>query len=567
MPKKPKIAVATPRRVDEMQARLEELEETLRAIRHGEVDALVVSAPEGDRVFTLQGADHPYRVIVETINEGAATLSAEGLILYANRRLAEMVEVPLEKLIGSKLRDVVPILEWSTFDELLARAQTTPQKEEGYMLATGGKLVPVYLSLSPLRRAEFQGICVLVSDITEQKTRREQLGLTNELLKAEIAERERIEEALRQSEQAFRSFMNHTPAAVLIKDDQGNCVFRNKKAEALVGIRAQDPVSNQPLDWVPGDEGRLMHERDLAALRGGKPIEMIETICSPNGMPSQLLMVRFPFQDSSGRRLLGTVGVDITPQRRAEAALSRLTGRLLNLQDEERRRIARDLHDSTAQILTALALSVASLQSDKANMGTPRGQKLLDDIAKLAQDASNEIRNLSHLLHPPDLDSVGLVAAIQWHCRQVREMTGIRITSEFPARLDRLPHDIEIALFRIVQESLENVRRHSGSMVASVRLVQRKEGIVLEIKDRGSGMPPGILSAGEHNAVRVGVGVAGMRERVRQLGGELDISSCERGTTVTATVPMPKTTSQLAGERQAVYRRAPARSRIRVSVE
>lgn len=539
----------TAQRLHKMQARLEELEETLRAIREGEVDAVVVSTPGGDRVFTLQGADHPYRVIVETINEGAATLTPTGSVLYANRRFAEMVDRPLEKLIGSRLHDIVPILEWSTLDQFLERAKVSPQKEEGCLLVTGGKLLPAYLSLSPLKGDDFQGFCMVVSDLTEQKSRQEQLAKTNELLRAEIAERKRAEDALRHTEELFQAFMNHTPALVFIKDEQGCVTFCNKKVEEIFGTEAQTLVGRKALDWLPGEAARSIYERDLAALSGDRPTEAIETIPSRKGTSLEFLMVRFPFSDPSGRRLLGGVGVDITLQRNAEAALNQLSGRLLSLQDEERRRIARELHDSTAQTLTALTLNLSLLESERAVTEGKRARKLLADSVKLAQDASNEVRNLSHLLHPPDLDNVGLLAAIKWHANQMAGVSGIEISVEVPAAIERLPQEIEIALFRIVQESLENVRRHSGSPVARVRLVRQNEQIVLAIEDSGHGVPAPVLTDSHHNA-SLGLGVAGMRERMRQLGGLLEIESGARGTTVKASVPIPNKSGQEDARRQ-----------------
>ncbi len=538
MATRPKLAVRTPRRLREMEARLAELEETLRAIHHGEVDALVVSAPEGDRVFTLQGADQPYRVMVETINEGAATLTVNGLVLYANRRFAEMVSIPLEKLIGSNLHNIVQTLQCPTLDELLERAQTAPQKEECYLLVTGGKRLPAYLSLSPLKGPGFQGICMIATDLTEQKSRHEELMKTNELLKAEIAERERVEDLVRQTEEVFRSFMNYAPAAVFMKDEEGRYVFCNQKVAELAGIEAEGLLGRTRLDWVPGEAGRVLHERDLAALSGNGPTELIDTIPSQKGNLAELLMVRFPFRDPSGRRLLGGVGVDITLQRRAELSLRQLTGRLLSLQDEERRRIARDLHDSTAQTLTALALNLALIQRQKGMPGNLQTTKLVADSMALAEQASKEVRNLSHLLHPPDLDKVGLTAAIRWHSTRISALTGIDVTLDLPVDWGRLPEDVEIALFRILQESLENVRRHSGSPVAKVRLIRKEGKIVLEVEDHGHGAPPGILTNADQNVAGLGVGVAGMRERLRQLGGRLEIESGSHGTTVRAIVPI-----------------------------
>jgi len=231
------------------------------------------------------------------------------------------------------------------------------------------------------------------------------------------------------------------------------------------------------------------------------------------------------------------VGVDITPQKRAEAALRQLTGRLLSVRDEERRRIARDLHDSTAQTLCALALKLASMQQQMP--GDPRTPKLLAESVALAEQASNEVRNLSHLLHPPNLDHLGLIAAIKWHSSRVSEMTGIDVSLDLAADLGRLPEDIETALFRIFQESLENIRRHSGSPIAKVRLMQGKENVVIEVEDQGHGAPPGLLTNVDQNVAGVGLGVLGMRERLRQLGGRLEIESGGNGTTVRAIAPVP----------------------------
>ena len=413
MPNHPKAKSSTGRARNGLRVRLQELEDTLSAIRRGEVDAVVVSRPEGDRVFTLQGADHPYRVMVEAINEGAATLSVNGQVLYSNHRFAEMIAMPLENLIGCKLHEIVQTPD-CTLDELLARAMVTPQKEECLLRGLEGELFPAYLSLSPLKGLDFQAICMIATDLTEHKARQAELSRTNELFKAEIAERKRMEAALRQ-----------------------------------------------------------------------------------------------------------------------------LTGRLLSLQDEERRRIARDLHDSTAQTLNGLVLNLAYLQSQRQKQGDQGGHnapKLLAESIALAEQAATEIRNLSHLLYPPALDQMGLVAAIRWHTARAGEVAGIEISHDLPAEMARLPREIEVAMFRVLQESLENVRRHSGSPVASVRLALQDGSVLLEVKDQGRGAPPEILATS--NPTVVGLGVAGMRERLRQLGGQLEIESGVQGTTVRAITPM-----------------------------
>jgi signal transduction histidine kinase len=171
--------------------------------------------------------------------------------------------------------------------------------------------------------------------------------------------------------------------------------------------------------------------------------------------------------------------------------------------------------------------------------GDPRTPELVAESVALAEQASKEVRNLSHLLHPPSLDKVGLNTAIRWHSKQVSEVAGIHVSVDLPAEFQRLPEEIETALFRIFQESLENVRRHSGSPIAKVRLIQRKERVVMEVEDQGHGVPSGLLTNADRNVAGLGVGVVGMRERVRQLGGLLEIESGGKGTIVRAIIPIP----------------------------
>jgi PAS domain S-box-containing protein len=376
---------------------------------------------------------------------------------------------------------------------------------------------------------------MIVTDLTEQKQRERQLATANKALESEVAERVRAENAVREAEEIFRSFMNHNPAVVFIEDRKGRYVFCNRRLEQAYGIPPEDLVGKTALDWIHGKAGKVLHQHDLDAFSAKKSTEQIETIPDLDGIPREWLIVRFPFRAASGEALLGGVGIEVTEQRRAEAALRELSGRILKLQDEERGRIARELHDSTSQTLTALGLNlglVATLHEKQEDIS-----KMLGECGSLAQLAADEIRNLSHLLYPPDLDRLGLIAAIQWYCRQFTQTSGIHIDLDLPAKWETLSQDARIALFRVFQESLTNVRRHSGSPSASVR-VRRGEGqLVLEVTDKGRGVPAAVKNDSE-GIVGMGVGVAGMRERLRQLGGRLEISSGDKGTTVKAVVPL-----------------------------
>jgi PAS domain S-box-containing protein len=227
---------------------------------------------------------------------------------------------------------------------------------------------------------------------------------------------------------------------------------------------------------------------------------------------------------------------DLTEQKEAEDSLRKLSGRLLSVQDEERRRIARELHDSTAQTLSGLALSLAALQSTGLS-DTQRAARILQECRDLSDRASQEIRNLSHLLHPPDLDTMGLIPAVRWYATRFSERTGIRVELDLPHGALRLPSEVELALFRIVQESLNNIHRHSGSLTASVRICFTPQEAVLQVQDQGHGIRHVDVSQGKGTEA-VGIGIAGMRTRLRQLGGILEIDSTDHGTTVAARVPL-----------------------------
>ena len=220
----------------------------------------------------------------------------------------------------------------------------------------------------------------------------------------------------------------------------------------------------------------------------------------------------------------------------AERSLRDLSGRLLQMQDEERRRIARGLHDSTAQNLAALTMNLALLRSQLAE-GGPRAAKLLEESLAFAEQCSTEVRTLSYLLHPPLLDELGLAGAAREYADGFAERSGIRVDLELPARMGRLPREIETALFRVLQESLTNVHRHSGSKTASIGIAFVGATVRMAVRDAGRGMDPGNLLAAGAPVAGLGVGIAGMRERVRQLGGRLEVESDGHGTVVTATLP------------------------------
>ncbi len=226
-------------------------------------------------------------------------------------------------------------------------------------------------------------------------------------------------------------------------------------------------------------------------------------------------------------------------REQALADLRTVTGELTRLQDEERRRIGRDLHDSTGQTLAALELGLARLMHSSASQ-TPDQRDLLESCARLAHQCSAEIRTASYLLHPPLLDELGLVSALRWLADGLRERSGLDVRLDLPESMARLPRDQELTLFRVAQEALTNVHRHAASPWVLIKLKVNDQSVLLQIEDAGRGIPATARAAGQGGYV-IGVGLAGMRERVRQVGGSFVVEASGRGTAVQATLPRGRT--------------------------
>jgi signal transduction histidine kinase len=222
----------------------------------------------------------------------------------------------------------------------------------------------------------------------------------------------------------------------------------------------------------------------------------------------------------------------------ANGSLRDLSTRLMRLQDEERRRIARELHDSVGQTLAALAMNLALVRSDVERLS--KIANALTDSESLVRDMSTEVRTISHLLHPPLLDEAGLSSAIHWYGDGFAKRSGIKVEIDVPEDLQRLPAELETAIFRVVQECLTNIHRHSGSPVARIRVRRHDEHVDVEIEDKGRGISPEKQEE-MANAGTPGVGIRGMRERIRQLGGTLDIQSSAKGTLVKLQLPVVDT--------------------------
>jgi len=374
-----------------LQERLNAAEETLRALRSGEVDAIVASGPDGDRVYTLKGADEAYRLMVQNMAEGALTVAPTGLILFSNEKLASMLAIPHEFVIGASFHDFIVPEDADIFSALLTRELGIGAKCEVRLKAPGGVPVPVSLSVNRLKLDGVDCFCVVVADLTDQK--------------------------------------------------------------------------------------------------------------------------------------------------RNEEVLHALSARLLQVQEEDRRRIARGLHDGAFQRLAALEFKL-NLVGQASPKLPPAAQRNLTECLDLVGECCKDLSNLAYLIQPPLLEEQGLGPALRAYVNGFNRRLGPQVSLNFPSRRGRLPVDAETTLFRIAQEALSNIERHSGSATAEILFRNKPGELLLEIADHGCGISKEILKQLNRGTALPGIGIAGMRERVRLLGGLMEICSGSAGTTVRVKLPI-----------------------------
>jgi PAS domain S-box-containing protein len=356
----------------------------------------------------------------------------------------------------------------------------------------------------------------------------------------DLTERRRAEIALRRSEERFRLMAEAVQDyAIFMLDPDGYVSTWNTGAERIKGYKAAEIIGCHFSCFYPESE-----------IRSGKPGRELEAAVAhgrfeeegwrrrKDGSAFWANVTITPVRDETGK-LIGFAKVtrDATERMHKEQSLRDLTSHLLRMQDEERRRIGRDLHDTLGQCVRAMKISLDTAAAGLKEKDTLIHQQITQCV-QLAEECVKEVRTISYLLYPPMLEESGLNSAIPWYLEGFTARSGIRATFTASADFGRLSRDTELALFRVLQESLTNVHRHSGSQTAHVQLSKQGGMALLEVSDEGRGIPAAMLKqSGEPRERAIGVGLRGMKERLGQLGGTVEIASTEHGVTVTATVP------------------------------
>jgi PAS domain S-box-containing protein len=491
----------------------------------------------------LRESEERFRAIVQATPECVKVVAPDGTLLAMNSAGCGMIEAASDhEVVG---RSVYPLItpefreSFTAFNESICRGNKGHLEFE--IVGIKGTRLRVETHAVPMR-----------DPATGQMV---QLAVTRDVTGARAAD-----EKLRRSEEELRALADSIPQLAWMADPSGEIFWYNLGWYEYTGSTFEEM---QGSGWKAMHDPRMLPQvlaRWEESIRTESPFEMEFPLRGADGVFRWFLTRVSPFRDQAGRltRWFGT-NTNIDEQRQlmqsvsdardnlekrvqertAELAtanenLRDLSARLLQVQDDERRRLARELHDSVGQLLAAVGMNVGIVQSQSSKLDA-RGARAVSENAQLVEQVSREIRTISHLLHPPLLEIAGLASALRWYVDGFSERSGIKVDMDLPADFERLPNDTELAIFRIVQECLTNIHRHSGSATASISIRPENDRLLLQVRDYGKGIPREKLQElSRINRSRIGFG--GMRERVHQLGGTLDVRSEDTGTTVSATL-------------------------------
>ena len=485
--------------------------------------------------------------IVESSDDVIVSKDLNGIINSWNPAAERTFGYSAHEAIGQPITIIIPLDLRDEEAEIIRRLKNGQRIRhfETERVTKTGKRLNVSLTVSPIRDSQGKviGASKIARDITELK---------------------RAEKALRENQELLRAAFTQTYSFLAILSTDGTVVEANRAALEGTGFTRPEVIGSKLWDiwWhtLPEEQaiaktsiataakGLAVREECRYALRDGT-IRYADRTLNPvqNENGEVVMIVASGLDNTEHRQLRNKLEESVQDRTRELEAknlellrqtevVSELSARLLQIQDEERRRIARELHDSVGQMLAAVSMNLAHVNREIQAL-TPASARALEDNVGLVEQISTEIRTISHLLHPPLLDEVGLQSALRWYIEGFSERSKINVNLQLPDDFGRLPRNLEITLFRVVQECLTNIHRHSGSSTAAIHVARVENEVHLEVRDAGKGIPADAqtsLAAGKLS----GVGLRGMSERLRQMGGRLAITSNGTGTLVLATLPI-----------------------------
>ncbi len=495
---------------DELRRRLSEEEETLQAIRQGEVDAVVISGPQGDQVYALMDVFYPYRLLVEEMDEGAVTLSDDTTVLYANERTAKLLGIPLKSVIGSCFKDYVREPDLARFMTLLGQAGEKDSKGDFTLISPSGAMPIVHASMHALPLEGRTATIAILNDITE---------------------RVKAQAALREASERLRQVLNSAPIILWAVNREGLLSVLEGKGLEAIGMTAEGWIGRPFAEAVSRRTG--LREHMVRALGG-------EEIAVDVEWRQSVFEVRLtPVRQSTGE-VVGVIGVatDISERRRGEQRLQELTRRLVLVQEEERRRVSRELHDEAGQALTVVKISLEMVEGELPKEMKELHERVSEAIL-LTGDTMERIRLLAQDLRPPALDAVGLDRSLEGLCRDFARRLDIPVEYR-GVDLGLVPETVNVSLYRLLQEALTNCAKHARPSRIWVTLERENAALILTVEDNGKGFDPAILKSPRDAAGNIRLGLLGLGARMRLVGGTLEIESrVEQGTRLVATAPLP----------------------------
>ena len=486
--------------------------------------------------------------IVQSSDDAIISKNLDGTITSWNAAAERIFGYSSEEAVGRSIMSLIIPPELHEEEQQILRRLRAGDRVEHYQtirVTKDGKKVRISATISPVRNAHGQiiGASKIARDITERET---------------------TQSLLRENQDLLRAAFTQTYSFLAMLSTDGTILEANRAAIDGTGFSRSEVVGQKIWDvwWrtLPEEQviaktsvataagGLVVREECEYALRDGSIRFADRTLNPVQNERGEVIMIVASGLDITDHRQLRTVLEDRVHERTRELetknrelitqadVVRELSARLLQIQDEERRRIARELHDSVGQMLAAVNMNLAQVEAEIDKL-SPDAAKAMANNTGLLQEISNEIRTISHLLHPPLLDDVGLQSALEWYIEGFSERSKVHVDLDLPEDFGRLPRNLEITLFRVVQECLTNIHRHSGSTTAGVRVERSENEVRLEVRDSGKGIPAETqvtLASGKLS----GVGLRGMSERLRQMGGQLEVHSNGKGTKVSAILPL-----------------------------